>query len=145
MKKVNNDQDFSGIAEKIYNAFKLGRAAIVAKDYNLRDKQVEIIREEVSKVIAVRAVYYLQTGKNSLASDKASAFHDLSEGYGFVYALRFTRTAASNKPHLSIDDINTFLTNLQEGNGFWTITSAKLDEISNKIASTYGFNVDQAK
>ena len=31
--KVNTDTDFSGIADDICNALKLGRAAIVAKDY----------------------------------------------------------------------------------------------------------------
>ncbi|WP_093668158.1 DUF4856 domain-containing protein [Tenacibaculum sp. MAR_2009_124] len=145
LKRVEDDADFAGIADKIYNAFKLGRAAIVAKDYELRDKQVEILREEISKIIAVRAVYYLQYGKDKLATDKGAAFHDLSEGYGFVYSLRFTQTSATGAPHLTVDEINEFVSTLQAGNGFWTITNDELEQMSTKIANAYGFTVGQAR
>lgn len=147
LKRVNDDTDFSGIKEEIYDAFKLGRAAIVAKDYELRDKQANIIKEAISKVIAIRAVYYLQTGKNNLATDLASAFHDLSEGYGFVYALRFTRNTITQKPHLPVAEITEFVNVLQAGTGFYSFKddASPLDEMSTRIASVYGFTVDQAK
>ena len=141
--KVDGDTDFSGIAQEIYDAFKLGRAAIVAKNYELRDEQADIIRTAVSKVIAVRAVYYLQSGKANLGTDKASAFHDLSEGYGFVYSLRFTRSTTTNAPHLPAAEITAFLTTLMEGNGFWDVTGAELDQISDEIASAYGFTKEE--
>ena len=80
--RVEGDTDFQGIAATIYDAFKLGRAAIVNKDYLTRDAQVDIIRENISKIIAIRAVYYLQQGKANLGTDWASAFHDLYEGFG---------------------------------------------------------------
>ncbi|MEL7340807.1 MAG: DUF4856 domain-containing protein, partial [Bacteroidota bacterium] len=92
--RVEGDDDFAGIADEIYQAFKLGRAAIVAGDYETRDEQADIIREKVSEVIAIRAVYYLIQGKNGLEAatpDFGAAFHDLSEGYGFIYSLQFTR------------------------------------------------------
>ena len=85
--RVEGDPDFQGIAATIYDAFKLGRAAIVNNDYLTRDDQVDIIIENISKVIAIRAIYYLQQGKANLGTDWASAFHDLSEGFGFVYSL----------------------------------------------------------
>ena len=44
LQRVENDPDFTGIAQDIYNAFKLGRAAIVAKNYDVRNAQAEIIR-----------------------------------------------------------------------------------------------------
>ncbi len=141
--KVDSDSDFNGIAQEIYDAFKLGRAAIVAKDYELRDAQANIIRDAVSKVIAVRAVHYLQAGKASLASDMAGAFHDLSEGYGFVYSLRFTRDTTTNAPHLPAAEITAFLTTLMDGNGFWDVTADTLDQISDRIASAYGFTKEQ--
>ncbi len=141
--KVDSDADFNGVAQDIYDAFKLGRAAIVAKDYDLRDAQANIIREAVSKVIAVRAVYYLQSGKANLGSDMASAFHDLSEGYGFVYSLRFTRNTSTNAPHLPSAEITAFLSTLMEGNGFWEVTGATLDQISDRIASAYGFTKEE--
>ncbi|MDY0779702.1 DUF4856 domain-containing protein [Tenacibaculum sp. IB213877] len=141
---VDSDDDFAGIANDIYEAFKLGRAAIVAKDYQLRDKQAEIIREAVSKVIAVRAVHYLQGGKANLGTDMAAAFHDLSEGYGFIQALRFTRSASTNQPHLPVAEIEAFLGVLMDGNGFWSVSADALDQISIRIATVYGFTVEEA-
>ncbi len=142
--KVDSDEDFAGIADDIYNAFKLGRAAIVAKNYAVRDDQAEIIRTKISKVIAVRAVHYLQAGKDALAADKASAFHDLSEGYGFLFSLQFTRVAGTNSPHFSKAEVDAFLSTLMEGNGFWDVTPATLDSMSTEIANEFGFTVDQA-
>ena len=61
--RVENDPDFTGIAAEIYDAFRTGRAAIVAGQYDTRDEMAELIRERISTVIAVRAVYYLQQKK----------------------------------------------------------------------------------
>ena len=107
--QVDEDEDFSGLAEETFEAFKTGRAAIVAGDYVVRDEQVAIIRENISKTIAVRAVYYLQDGKNLLANGEfGAAFHALSEGYGFLYSLRFTNDPMTNMPYVSVSDINNF-------------------------------------
>lgn len=143
--RVNDDTDFAGIAQTIYDAFKLGRAAIVAKNYTVRDQQANIIREEVSKVIAVRAVHYLQQGKLALEADnKGAAFHDLSEGFGFIYSLQFTRQPNSNDPYYSKSEVDAFIAQLMTGNGFWDVTSQTLDTMSEDIASSFGFTVAQA-
>jgi hypothetical protein len=142
--RVEGDPDFTGIAANIYNAFKMGRAAIVAKNYEVRDQQAEIIREEVSKIIGVRAVYYLQQGKGNLESDKASAFHDLSEGFGFVYSLQFTRKPGTTSPYLSKAQVDDFISQLEAGNGFWDVTAETLDAMSDAIAAEFDFTVEQA-
>ncbi len=142
--RVEGDPDFTGIAANIYNAFKMGRAAIVAKNYEVRDQQAEIIREEVSKIIGVRAVYYLQQGKGNLESDKASAFHDLSEGFGFIYSLQFTRKPGTTSPYLSKAQVDDFISQLEAGNGFWDVTAETLDAMSDAIAAEFDFTVEQA-
>jgi len=143
--RVDSDSDFNGIANDIYEAFKLGRAAIVAQDYDLRDEQVEIIREHVSKVIAIRAVYYLQQGKIQLINNKlGAAFHELSEGFGFIYSLRFTRQADSNETYFNREEVDSFMQLLTEGNGFWDIETETLDLISDQIAAKFDFTVEQA-
>ena len=142
--RVENDSDFSGIAMDIYNAFKLGRAAIVAKNYEVRNAQAQIIREKISEIIAVRAVYYLQQGKASLGTDWASAFHDLSEGYGFIYSLQFTRKPRTNEPYFTKSEVDAFITTLMTGNGFWDITAAQLDTMSNTISAEFNFTTEQA-
>ncbi|WP_235297348.1 DUF4856 domain-containing protein [Portibacter marinus] len=143
--RVNNDPDFSNIAQDIYDAFKKGRAAIVAGAYDVRDEQAEIIRELVSTVIGVRSVYYLQQGKNALSDENyGTAFHDLSEGYGFIYSLQFTREPNTFEPYVDRDEVLQFLERLDEGNGFWDVDSATLDDISRSIADQFNFTLEQA-
>ncbi|NMH86262.1 DUF4856 domain-containing protein [Flavivirga algicola] len=144
LSRVENDTDFAGIAADVYNAFKLGRAAIVAKNYNVRDEQAEIIREKISQIIGVRAVYYLQQGKTNLGTDNASAFHDLSEGFGFVYSLQFTRKPDTNAPYFTKVEVDAFIETLMTGNGFWDLTSQGLDTMSDTISARFSFTTAQA-
>ncbi len=145
LKRLEADADFAGIAQTVYDAFKLGRAAIVAKDYDLRDVQAEIIRENISKVIAVRAVHYLQAGKIKLAeNDMASAFHQLSEGFGFIYSLQFTREPNAGAPYFSYAEVMAYIAELSTGNGFWDVTPETLDAMSNEIAARFNFTVEAA-
>jgi len=145
LSRVNDDADFEGIASDIFEAFKLGRAAIVASDYEVRDEQAEKIREQLSVVIAVRAVYYLQQGKRALDNDDyGAAFHDLSEGFGFVYSLRFTRKTESPDSYFTRSEVEQFVTTLTRDNGFWDIKASTLDEMSETIASKFSFTVAQA-
>ncbi len=142
--RVEGDEDFAGIAENVYNAFKLGRAAIVAKNYEVRDEQAEIIKQNISLIPAVRAVYYLQAAKGNLEADKASAFHALSEAYGFIYSLQFTRVPNTDGPYFTKVEVDTMLETLMEGNGFWDVSVETLDTISATIAAEFGFTVAQA-
>lgn len=144
--KVNADSDFNTIAKEIYEAFKLGRAAIVAKNYTVRNQQAAIIREKISQVIAIRAVYYLQQGKNKWSGDKAAAFHDISEGLGFIYSLQFTRKADTKSPYFTKSEVEGYLSSLLDtGNGLWeSTTPATLQSVSDKIAAKFSFTVAQA-
>lgn len=145
LNQVDEDEDFAGTASAVYNALKLGRAAIVAKNYVVRDVQVQIVRENISKVIAVRAVHYLQGGKEKLAAgDPASAFHALSEGFGFINSLQFTRKPNTDVPYFTHEEVNSFLAELMQGNGFWDVTPETLDNMSATIAARFGFTVEAA-
>ncbi|MCB4808109.1 DUF4856 domain-containing protein [Tamlana sp. 62-3] len=143
--RVEGDEDFAGIADDIYQAFKLGRAAIVAKNYDVRDAQAEIIKEKISEVIGIRAVYYLLQGKINLGVDYASAFHDLSEGFGFIYSLQFTRQPNSEEPYFTKAEVDAFIATLTEGNGFWDISTDDLDAMATEIASRFNFTTEQAE
>ncbi len=147
--RVEGDEDFAGISDNIYNAFKLGRAAIVGQDYELRDEQADIIKQELSKVIAIRAVYYLQQGKLNLPADGditayGTAFHDLSEGFGFVYSLRFTHDIATGQSYFNAEEVTALISELTTGRGFWDMTPEKLDAMSETIAAKFDFTVVQA-
>ncbi|WP_124981052.1 DUF4856 domain-containing protein [Nonlabens xiamenensis] len=144
LERVKADADFAGIDTDIFDAFKLGRAAIVANDYELRDAQAEIIREKISMIPAIRAVYYLEDAKDDLNTDPARAFHALSEAYGFIYSLQFTRQPGTNSPYFSKAEVDAFLSTLMENNGFWDLTPATLEAMSSQIASRYSFTVAEA-
>lgn len=145
--RVDGDDDFAGIGQETFEAFILGRAAIEAGAYDVRDEQAQIIRENISTVIAVRAVYYLQSGKNGLEQttpDYGAAFHDLSEAYGFMYSLKFSRVPNSESPYLTSQEIDEMLADLEAGQGLWEIEPAVLDEMSETIADQFDFTVEQA-
>jgi hypothetical protein len=142
--RVENDSDFSGIATEIYDAFILGRAAIVANDYELRDQQAEIIKEKISKIIGIRAVYYLQQAKSGFPNDLGAAFHDLSEAYGFINSLQFTRMPNSDSPYFSKSEVGVMLATMMEGDGFWDITEDTLDDFSNQISERFNFTTAEA-
>lgn len=146
--QVNADADFNTITNDINLAFRKGRAAIVANDYTTRDQQIAIIQQKLALVAAVRSVYYLQEGKGKLVEDNgAKAFHALSEGYGFIMSLRYTRKPGTDNPYFSKSEVDTMLATLVSGeNGLWDIDtlSPKLAAISTQIAAKFGFTVAQA-
>ena len=145
--RVEGDSDFAGIAAEIDEAFRTGRAAIVNSDYETRDAQSDILREKLSMIAAIRAVYYLQAGKAKLVPDAGAAFHDLSEGFGFIYSLQFTRQPGTDIPYFSRTEVQEILDDLLAGNnGLWDVDhlDTVLDEISTKIAGEFDFTVSQA-
>ncbi len=144
IRQVAADDDFTGIAQETFDAFKKGRAAISQKNYEVRDAQANIIKENISLIFAVRAIHYFQGGKEALANNqRGSAFHKLSEGIGFMYSIRFSKNPATGQPYMSADILDSYKDDLLIDNGFWTVSGEKLDEISQAIANAYGITVNQ--
>ncbi len=150
---VNDDEDFRGVADDIYLAFRTGRAAITASDYEARDEQVAILRRELSRVMAIRCVFYLQQGRIKLqaardgAGEFGDAFHDLSEGLGFLLGLRYTQDPSTSAPYYTPQTVMDWFDTITEGtpNGLWDIDMATLDIISDEIAAPFGFTRAQAE
>ena len=136
LKKVSADgKEEPGLGAVIYDAFKLGRAAIVGNDSELRDAQAEIVKTKMSRVILHKAAYYLRgaaTAKEASSIDYADYFHGLSEGYGFVLSLQFTYNA-DGASYFSHAEVASMLAELEEGNGFWDITPAALNAMAAQI------------
>ena len=140
LNKINSQGNEDGITKKIYDAFTLGRAAIVAKDYVERDKQAAIVAAELSKVIGYKAFYYIEKGSTSIADGKwAAAHHALSEAYGFILGMQFTK-AADGKPYMTNAEVNTMLDALAAGNGFWDRTPAELDDMAAQLKTATGLS-----
>ncbi len=141
--KANKYLPFNTIKEDITLAFIRGRAAIVANDYVARNEQINIIKQKLALVIAIQSISYLQEGKSKLGSDNgAAAFHDLSQAFGLIKALRYTNKPGKDTPYFTKAEVRTMtlsLTNGINGNGFWnSAIGAKTDTISSKIAKRFG-------
>jgi len=143
--RVDGDPDFVGISAAIEVAFRRGRAAIVARDYAERDRQAAIIKANLANVLIIRAIYYLKQGEAALRAEPANfggAFHDLSEGFGFVYSLRFINNVSSFDA-AQVDGWITTLTNAS-GNGFWDIDPDAIATLAISIGGTFGISPEQA-
>lgn len=146
--RLEGDPDFAGVAQRIFDAFKLGRAAIVGGDYDLRDAQADIIREELSEMIGIRCAFYLQAAKKAFANkEDGAALHDLSEAYGFIYSLRFTHNVADDSPYFTGAEVSGILNDLMGdgSHGLWDVSDQTLDDLSNRIADRFKFNLSQVR
>ena len=109
-KKVNAEGGYEpGIGQIVYDAFIMGRTAIVNRDYDLREAQADIIQVELSKVIGYYAIHYLNDYIVKVeAGNIAKAHHSLSEAYGFILSLQFTNNG-NDEPYMSKADVESFL------------------------------------
>ena len=146
--RVNDDPDYAGIATEIEESFRIGRAALSQQDYLRRDQEAARIRARLSAVLVIRAVYYLAQAQNHLQATPAatgSAFHALSEAYGFIYGLRFiarNETQLATATEISEDYLATLL-NADNG-GFWTLDPAELGRMAREISARYEIVYAQA-
>ncbi len=147
--QVAEDPDFSDLITASYDAFKLGRAAIVAKDYEVRDEQAAIIKAKLALVPSVRGVFYLQVGKNALTEtvpNYGAGFHALSEAFGFINSLQFAQDPTTGKAYFTKMEVDALVGQLvgDGENGLWDVTPETLDSISETIATKFGFTVAEA-
>ncbi len=137
-----------GIKDRIMTAFLTGRQAIHVKNYEVRDEQATILKQELSLVCALKAVNYLLGGRaNALAvdpQDKANAFHALAEGHGFIYALQFTNDG-TDTPYFSRSEVENMLATLEGNGGLYNSNiETVIDNLANQIATKFGFTASDA-
>ncbi|MGY5353825.1 DUF4856 domain-containing protein [Wenyingzhuangia sp. IMCC45467] len=146
LEEIQGQAHFNNVAEIVKKAFIIGRAAIVAKNYDVRDAAVGVIRYQLSKIPAARGVYYLQSAKVKIADaniDNREAFHALSEAYGFIKSLRYTYNPETNEPYFTKAEVDALMTKLYGANGFYDLTATDLEEISVEIVAKYDFTLAQ--
>ncbi|MBS9766566.1 MAG: DUF4856 domain-containing protein [Flavobacteriaceae bacterium] len=141
--------------QKLYGAFVQGRIELNRYRYDDMKVQLKIIREELSRVVAIRIIDYL-IGVNTIVNLKedngSDAFMFLSKAYGLIYALQFTRNAEGNK-YFTYEQIQDILNQFRGGNGFWDTerllgdesVNGSVENIANQIAEPFGFSVEEVK
>ena len=117
------------------NAFLKGRALISQGfDASLRNEQLTVIRQIWEKLSAAQAVEYLKEARDNFGTDNAKFLHQLSEGYGFIRALKYAPPATKLITDAQVDDL---LTNVI-GDNFWAVTYPDLTNAINQLSSIYG-------
>ena len=123
-------------SSKISEAFRTGRAAIDANDYNVRDAQIIIIRNEMEKLQAASAIHYLNTTK-TLISNNTGRGHALTEAYCFLNGMRFGYNAV-NSLGMTTAEIDQALGYI--GTDFNNVTITGLNLAIDLIASKTGLD-----
>ena len=123
-----------GTNESIMNAFKAGRTAIVNKDYNERDKQRDILYDQLDLVAAATAVHYINSTLDHLNDAKpGEAFHTLAEAWAFTNALRYNPLR-----RLSLQEIETIMESDFGADGnFWNVTADGLNKAKSTLVAAY--------
>ncbi|MES2807513.1 MAG: DUF4856 domain-containing protein [Bacteroidota bacterium] len=123
----------------IFKAFLKGRAAIAGNDYAVVKAQAKIIVDKWEQLDAAAALEYSTIPTRSTSvGNKATQMHALSEGFGFIYSLKY-RPATSK---LSATDYAT-LKSIFETNFYDLIDEAnftKLNQAQTILKTTYGLN-----
>jgi hypothetical protein len=117
--------------DRLMNAFKLGRKAVVDKNYTLLDEQVTILYTELEVMIAATAIHYVN--QSITLSNTGDRHHALSECYAFVRALRYSN--ASNR-RVSQMEIDNMLEN-KIGANFYATTESDLNYIKDELARVF--------
>ena len=105
---------------RISRSFVKGRALMTTSQYDEMRLQADTIRQELSRVVAVRAMHLL-VGPNTLANLKENprrAFRLLSQAYGLIYAAQFARNM-QGKSFLTHEETGILLHELEKGDGLW--------------------------
>jgi hypothetical protein len=118
----------------IYEAFRTGRAAIAVKDYVVRDKAIATIKETLEKTLA--AACYEYSGIGMSGTDIPTRFHGLSEGYGFVLALKYRQTGSKLTDANYQALLNIFKTNFYQLDA--DASHIKLKEAQTILKGAYG-------
>jgi hypothetical protein len=127
-KYLNDRESKLGLNATLMNAFLAGRAAISNKNLAERDVKITTIQRNWELVVAGTAVSYLNSAIAAFNNDAAEKHHSLSEGYAFVYALKFGGNAS-----ISTAAVDAILTSLGGSNNLLELNfyNTSLSQIQN--------------
>jgi hypothetical protein len=123
--------------QRAYDAFKMGRQAVVDNCTDELDRQIAIINSSLSKVVAWHAQSYLTSAASAIGT--ADFHHDVSEAWGFVYSLQFTKV--NGAPLFSHSEVISMISTLEAGtNGAWDLDATTLNNMAASINSAVVFD-----
>lgn len=138
--------------QRIYDAFAQARFDLSLYDFASLGRHRSIIYDELSRAIAIRAIYLL-LGKNTqanLSEETPYAFHALSQAIGIMYSLPFMRSP-EGESYFTHTEIQQLVDSLLQGNGLWDTerllagqeATGSLKQVAATIAKPFGINIEQ--
>jgi hypothetical protein len=136
-KYLNDRNSTLGLNSTLMNDFIAGRAAISNKNLSERDVKILSIRRNWELVIAATAVAYLNDAISSFSTDAAEKHHALSEGYAFIYSLKW-----GGNPTISSANVNNLLTSLGGSSNllqinFYNTTLSEVQNVKDALVATF--------
>lgn len=122
------------LSNPLMNAFKKGRQAIVDNRRDVLDEQVQIINEQLDRLIAACAIHYTNAALN--ASNNGDRMHVLSELYAFTRSLRYSNPEFRKYTITEIDA----LVDKYIGTNLWNVTPNGLNSLKDELSSVYNWN-----
>lgn len=140
--KYCNSRDnglYEGINDEIATAFRTARAAIVAKNYEMRDEAIQTIQQKWAIIIASTAVDYLRVGLRTSGEPNYKRHHALSEAIGFLLALNYHFEGGNSKypPHYSQTHIGHAQTKLNVNSNLYELTDSQISEVIGDIQMAF--------
>ncbi|MEL6670705.1 MAG: DUF4856 domain-containing protein [Bacteroidota bacterium] len=134
---------YPGINQTLSDAWRKGRAAIVAKDYTARDEAIDVIVSNWEKVIASTAADYMERAKDSRSPSQYKKHHYLSEAIGFSLALKYHFEGGNGlvAPKFDKAKLDASLAIVGPTTNLWTLTDAQLDEAIGNLISAFSNGV----
>lgn len=134
--KYSNSHDgLIGCNDNLMNAFKTARAAITAKEMDVKDEQVVLINAEMEKITAASAIHYINDAIQIGNSSEGDRIHVLSEAYYFLKALKY---ASFEHRKISATQVNSLLNTF--GMNMWQVSTTDLNQVKSTLSSIYGFD-----
>ncbi len=127
--QANGVYELKGIERKILDAFVWGRNRLGVFRYPELLQQLGIVREQLSKAIAIQTIQKL-VGKITEVNYKENpkqAFKYLSQAYGMIYNLQFTRKADGSY-FFTYQEVKALQQQLMGEKGLWNKERLLADE-----------------
>lgn len=125
----------------LFNAFLAGRAAISAKDMARKKEEAENVKKYMEEVTVTTAIHYLNGGKKNF-TNYAKRCHELSEGYAFIFSLKYNSNKKISNADLAL--VEGYFKDSSGELDFANISIPKINDAINKLSSIYGLDAVKA-
>lgn len=123
-----------GMNDILMDAYIQGRTAIVNKDQDALNEQVDILYENLELLAAATTIHYINSTLTNLSNgEQGEAFHTLSEAWAFANALKY-----SPRHKITLEQLTQIKeTDFGDNGNFWNVDSEGLNNAKSTLVEIY--------